>query len=105
METNTNTNVNNEEVTPVTPAQPTETQTVTKVAKKSYRGRPPKLCSNLDKYMAKQYPRLLLEDVQCAANLMAQWVEVKMGNATPESARYVAPPEQVKVAKVVEKTS
>lgn len=104
MDTNTNENTTpvTENVVAAPPTETVETKPVASVAKKALRGRPPLLCKNLDAYMVKQYARLSLEDIQCAANLMNQWVLVKNGSAPVESARYVAPPKSVKTVKATE---
>jgi hypothetical protein len=98
MNTNQNQNIAPATENSVAPATETVKPVVASVAKKSP-GRPPLVCQNLDRYMAKQYTRLSLADIECAANLMGRWVEVKKGNVPVESARYVVPPKPVKVAK------
>jgi len=94
-ETNENPSLN--QTTPVVETKPV----VASVAKKSSgkRGRPALVCNFLDKYMQKQYTRLSLEDVQCAADSMAKWVLVKKGELSAESVKYVKPPKVAKVAK------
>lgn len=95
-------NKNENTVTAPAVETPETKQVVASVPKvKGRAGRPALVCKFLDKYMTKQYTRLSLADIQCAANLMNQWVAVKSGTAPVESARYVAPPKAVKVAKAV----